>query len=168
MAFALWLTGPPGAGKSTIAEALLRQGLKAARLESDVLRSVLTPKPRYDDEEREVFYGAMVWIGVLLIQHGVNVLFDATAARRAWRERARRQIPRFFEILVDCPMEILRARDPKGLYRRAAEGEITALPGAQTPYEPPLAPEFVVRSDRESPDTAAERILGSLKARKWL
>ncbi|HEX7898031.1 MAG TPA: adenylyl-sulfate kinase [Planctomycetota bacterium] len=168
MAFAVWLTGPPGAGKSTIADALFRRGLKAARLESDVLRSVLMPKAGYGEEDRETFYGAMLWIGNLLVEHGVSVVFDATAARRAWRDRARQSIARFLEVFVDCPRDVLAARDPKGLYKAAAEGRVTALPGAQTPYEPPLLPELVVRSDRESADAAADRILLLLRARGWL
>lgn len=164
MAFAIWLTGPPGAGKSTIAEALLARGLKAARLESDVLREKLTPGAGYDDAGREIFYGALVWLGRLLVDHGVSVIFDATAPRRAWRDRARGEIARFMEVHVDCPLELRAARDPKGLYRKAAAGGIATLPGLQAAYEPPLAPELTVRTDLESPEAAAGRILARLEA----
>jgi adenylylsulfate kinase len=168
VAFAIWLTGPPGAGKSTIADALLRRGLKAARLESDVLREKLTPMAGFDEAGRELFYGALIWLGRLLVDHGVSVIFDATAPRRAWRERARREIERFLEVHVDCPLEIRAARDPKGLYRKAAAGVISALPGTQTAYEPPLDPELTVRADQEPADSAAERILGALRSRGWI
>jgi len=167
MPFALWLTGPPGAGKSTISDALFRRGLDAARLESDVLRKVLMPKATYEDEDRDIFYGALLWIGRLLVDHGVSVVFDATAARRVWRDRARQAIEKFLEVHVDCPKELRAARDPKGLYREAAAGKISALPGLQAPYEPPLVPDLVVRTDRESPDAAAERIHAALKSRGW-
>lgn len=167
MAFAVWLTGPPGAGKSTIADALFARGLEAARLESDVLRSVLMPKATYSDEDRDVFYNAMLWVGSLLVGHGVSVVFDATAARRKWRDRARHVIERFLEVHVTCPKELLIARDPKKLYQQAQEGKITALPGVQAPYEPPLVPDLVVHSDRETPEAAAERIYTALKSRNW-
>jgi adenylylsulfate kinase len=164
--FAVWITGRPSSGKSTLAQALLKalkeKGVEPAILESDELRKVLTPKPRYDAEEREVFYGSMLHIGVLLIQHGVPVIFDATAHLRRYREQARQRIPRFVEVFVDCAREICEQRDPKGLYRRAREDASSTLPGMGVPYEPPLHPEITVRSDKESPDDAVGRIVESL------
>lgn len=169
--FAVWLTGPPAAGKSTIARALAagleRRERRPEVLESDALRRVLTPRPRYDDEERDTFYGALAWIAALLARRGVPVVVDATAQRRAWRDRARREIPRFLEVFVDCPLELRVARDPKGLYKAAARGAATSLPGLQAPYEPPETPELIVRTDLESAESAAERILALLTERGW-
>ena len=172
MSFAVWITGPPAAGKSTLAAAVRRalaaRGLRVAVLESDAARRRLTPRPRYDEKEREAFYAALAWIGKLLVDHGVPVLFDATAHRRRWRTRARRRIRRFLEVYVRCPLDVRRARDPKGLYRKAREGRAPALPGAGVPYEPPEAPDLVVRGDRDDPGEAARRIVRELAARGYL
>ncbi len=170
--FAVWLTGLPGSGKSAIARelvaALHRRGIEAAHLESDVLRTLLTPFPSYSETERDLFYAALACLGIFLAQNRRCAVFDATANRRSYRDIARRAIPRFAEVFVDTPPGICAARDPKGLYRAAREGRVASLPGAQVQYQPPLAPELVVSGAEGSPAQAAETILGWLETRGWL
>lgn len=172
VAFAVWVTGLPASGKSTVVAALktrlARHGVHAAVLESDVLRRVLTPHPRYDEEERETFYVQMVYIGTLLTQHGVPVIYDATASRRRYRDRARQQIKRFLEVYVDCPLEICMARDPKGIYRKAIAGATDTVPGLQSVYEPPERPDIVMRGDEETPEAAAVRVIAKLSDKGYL
>ena len=168
-AFAVWLTGLSGSGKSAIAKALLGElhgrGVDVAVLESDVLRTQLTPFPRYDEDERDYFYKTLAHLGAYLAQHGTPVVFDATANKRTYREAARRDIARFAEVFVDTPIEVCAARDPKGLYRKK---KTTTLPGVQAPYEPPLAPDLVVRGDQGTPQQAAKAIVELLERRAWL
>jgi adenylylsulfate kinase len=162
MSFAVWLTGHSGSGKSAIARELVRRlherGVAVSVLESDVMRTQLTPFPRYDDADREFFYAMLLDVGVLLLDKGRSVVFDATANRRAYRDAARKRIARFAEVFVDTPLEVCVARDPKGLYRQ----------GMKIPYEPPLAPEVVVRGAEGSPGDAAGEIIGFLGGRHWL
>jgi adenylylsulfate kinase len=161
-AFAIWITGLPASGKSTIATALkvelADRGVDVAVLESDVLRKVFTGD--YDARGREAFYQQMAFVGALLVEHGVSVVFDATANRRAYRERARSQIGRFVEVYVDVPLETCKARDPKGIYRSAAAGEAKNVPGLQDPYEPPEAPDVVLRG--ETSESGARQIIQKL------
>ena len=170
--FAIWVTGLPASGKSTLVASLKAQladrGVDVAVLESDVLRKVLTPEPRYDEKEREAFYRQMVYIGTLLTQHGVSVIFDATANRRQYREWARERITRFIEVYVDCPLETCMARDPKGIYREAAANGENTVPGLQSNYEPPDHPDVLVRGDQELPDAAAERVVATLLRKSYL
>ncbi|MDH3319610.1 MAG: adenylyl-sulfate kinase [Betaproteobacteria bacterium] len=172
MSFAVWLTGLSGSGKSAIARELVAQlharGIDAAVLESDVMRTQLTPHARYDARERDFFYAALVHLGAYVVGEGRPVVFDATANRRAYRDAARARIARFAEVYVDTPLEVCAARDPKGLYRAAGEGRSATLPGVQAAYEPPVAPELVVRGDRGTPAEAAGVIVAWLEARRWL
>ncbi len=163
MSFVVWLTGLSGSGKSAIATELVRRVAQASRLESDVMRTQLTPHAEYGDAERDFFYGALADIARLLYERNRPVIVDATANRRAYRDAARRAIPRFAEVYVDTPLEVCAARDPKGLYRTAR-----SLPGVQAPYEPPLAPELVVHGDRGTPRDGANEILALLERRGWL
>lgn len=171
-AFAVWLTGLPSSGKSVIARALLgrlrSRGVAPAVLESDVMRTQLTPWPSYTDDERDLFYAALVHLGEFLVQAGTPVVFDATANRRAYRDRARARIERFAEVFVDCPLEVCEARDAKGLYRAAREGASATLPGAQAAYETPVNPELTVRGDAGTPDEAAGAIVAVLERRGWV
>lgn len=171
-AFAVWLTGLPASGKSTIAEVLkarmTQAGLAVEVLESDAVRRELTPAPMYSPEERDLFYRALGFFGSRLVAHGVPVIFDATANRRAYRDRARVLIEHFLEVAVVCPLEVCRQRDPKGIYRRGVEGETATVPGLQELYEPPVAPEVTVDTTRLTPEAAADAIMATLHAKGYL
>ena len=171
-AFAIWVTGLPASGKSTLAASLQSQlaekGINTAVLESDALRKIFTPHPHYDDAEREDFYRQMVFVGALLTQFGTPVIFDATANRRRYRDLARQQIPQFLEVYVDSPLEICAARDPKGIYRRARADAANTVPGLQAPYEPPVMPDVVFRGDQEPPESAARRVIAKLAEKGYL
>jgi adenylylsulfate kinase len=169
--FAVWITGLPASGKSTITRALVDElaarGVDAAVLESDALRQVLTPHPAYSEEERETFYRSMVYIGSLLVGHGVPVIFDATANRHAYRDAARSRIERFIEVHVDSPLAVCVARDPKGIYRKARSAAASTVPGMQAAYEAPERPDLVVSGSGDAGD-AARAVLGALESRGYV
>jgi len=171
-AFAVWVTGLPASGKSTLVAALRSQfeslGIDVAVLESDVLRRVFTPNAAYQAEDRDLFYKQVAYVGVLLTEHGIPVIFDATANLRRYRDEARRQIPQFIEVFVDCPLSTCIERDPKGIYRMAREGGAGAVPGVGAVYEPPIAPDVTVRSGEESGEASAQRIIAKLRANAFL
>lgn len=171
-AFAVWLTGLPASGKSTVARALVAElhamGIRPAVLESDAMRREITPNATYGEAERDSFYETVAYIVRVLVQHGVPVIVDATANRRAYRDRAREAIPRFLEVHVRCPLAVCRARDPKGIYRRGAEGTARNVPGVSAPYEPPSMPEAIVDGERDDPAAAAHRIVAALEKMGFL
>jgi adenylylsulfate kinase len=162
-ALAIWLTGLPASGKSTIVAALRPQleglGCTVEVLESDAVRRILTPVPTYSHEERDLFYRAMAFMGARLAAHGVTVIFDATANRRVYRDFARSLIPRFIEVAVECPLELAMQRDYKGTYQRGQRGESSTVPGLQEPYEAPLNPELTVDTTKLSAKDAAGKVL---------
>ena len=166
MSFAIWITGLPASGKSTIAAALQPRleaaGLRVEVLESDAVRQILTPSPSYSDEERDLFYRALAFTGGRLVAHGVTVIFDATATRRAHRAFASQLIARLIEVSVECPLEVCMARDKKGTYRKGLAGETKTVPGLQTPYEAPVAPDVRIDSEQTTADAAVDRIVAVL------
>jgi adenylylsulfate kinase len=163
----LWLTGLPASGKTTLAKEVLtrltERGVAAELLDADELRKILTPHPDYTDRERDWFYGVLVYLADLLSKHGIAVLVAATAHRRAYRDEARRRLPRFVEIYVQCDIETCRRRDPKGLYAAAARGEISSLPGEQVDFEAPESAEIHVDTSKLTPTGAAQAVMKRLE-----
>ena len=179
MSFCLWLTGLPGSGKSTIldelSQMLSKSGIEAVTLSLDRLRKVLTPEPKYTEEERAIVYRALVLIAQLLVDRAKkNVIIDATGNRKEFRELARRLIREFAEIYVKCPVKTCQAREAtrrgqpvqKDLYKSAAEGTLKGkLPGISAPYEEPENPEVLVASDVMSPQESAKKIVAYIRLR---
>jgi adenylylsulfate kinase len=166
-AFAIWLTGLPASGKSTIVAAL-KPHLEALDctvevLESDAVRRVLTPTPTYSHAERDLFYRALAFMGARLVSHGITVIFDATANKRAYRDFARSLIPNFIEVAVECPLELAMERDYKGTYQRGQQGESSTVPGLQDPYEAPVQPEVAIDAATLSANDAARKVLEVVK-----
>jgi len=164
--FAIWLTGLPSSGKTSVAHALedllAQRHIRVQVLDSDELHQKLTPPPTFSPGERDWFYEVVVFLAGLLTDCGVNVIIAATGSRRTYRESARLRIARFAEVYLECSVEACRARDSKGLWKQADRGEITALPGAGAPYEPPKAPEVSIDTERLSIEEAAHQILHEL------
>jgi adenylyl-sulfate kinase len=166
--FTLWFTGLSGAGKSTISaiiEKRLREGgAKVEVLDGDVVRENLSKGLGFSKEDRDTNIRRIGFVCELLSRNGVIVLVAAISPYRAVREEIRGRIPKFVEIHVECPLEVVADRDVKGLYKRAIAGEIPQFTGVSDPYEPPLDPEVTVRSDTETPEESADKVWAKLEA----
>jgi adenylyl-sulfate kinase len=164
----VWFTGLSGAGKSTVS-ALLQQrlgaaGAKVELLDGDIVRTHLSKGLGYSREDRDENIRRIGFVCELLSRNGVIALAAAISPYRAGREEIRARISNFVEIYVECPLEVVTGRDVKGLYKRAMAGEIPQFTGVSDPYEPPLRPEVVIRSDAETPEQSAEKVWAKLKA----
>jgi len=172
----VWVTGLPGSGKSVVSEALLtlleQKDVRAQLLSSDRLRKVITPRPTYSLGERDIVYEGLVYIAELLTHNGVNVIIDATGNLRRYRDQARKQIPRFIEAYLKCPMEICVEREkkrrrtffaPTEIYSKASKGQASTVPGVGQPYEEPLNPEIVLDGSNCSAKDCAARILKAIE-----
>jgi len=172
----IWVTGLPGSGKSTIAHIVLdemkERGVHAQIISSDMLREVITPNPKYTEEERNIVYGTIVFIAKLLTENGVNVIIDATANRRRYRDKARNEIRHFIEAYVRCPLQVCIEREsrrgkrayyaPEAIYKKALTGVSKTVPGIGSPYEEPLFPEVTVDSDKLSPQECSQKIVETI------
>ncbi len=160
--FTLWLTGMSGAGKSTVSDMLMDRfraaGAKVELLDGDVVRTNLSQGLGFSREDRDTNVRRIGFVAELLSRNGVIAVVAAISPYRATREEVKAKIASFVEVFVDCPLEVLAARDVKGLYKKALAGEVGNFTGISDPYEPPQNPDVVVRSDRETVEVSVDRV----------
>lgn len=162
----IWFTGVPAAGKSTIATAVQQRleamGLPVENLDADEVRANLSPNLGYTEEARDENTKRLAWFAMKMSTYGANVVIAAVAPKQAYRDRAREWCEKFVEVFVDAPLEVCQERDPKGLYARAARGEVNDIAGMHQPYEAPANPEVHVRTHESSVDECADLVMAKL------
>lgn len=164
--FTLWFTGLSGAGKSTLSkiieQRLRERGRNVEVLDGDVVRTHLSKGLGFSREDRNTNIKRIAFVARLLTRNGVVCIAAAISPYREAREWARREIGNFVEIYVNCPLEVCRERDVKGLYKLVDEGKIKNFTGVDDPYEPPVTPELVIETDNETIEESVERIFAKL------
>jgi len=148
----VWLTGLPASGKSTLAGELERRlvedGRPAYRLDGDVMRHELCGDLGFSRADRDENVRRAAQVARWLAESGVVVLVALVSPHAEARDRARAiheqaGLP-FIEVHVATPLEVCEHRDPKGLYRRAREGQLSGMTGVDDPYEVPELPDVVL------------------------
>lgn len=168
--FVLWFTGLSGAGKSTLSGQVATRLRDARRrvevLDGDEVRTNLSKGLGFSKEDRDTNVRRIGYVARLLARNGVVAMVAAISPYAAIRDEQRSLAERdgagFCEVFIDCPLEILIERDPKGLYAKALSGEISRFTGISDPYETPREPDVWIHSDRESVDQSADKIIARL------
>ncbi|MDQ5818060.1 MAG: adenylyl-sulfate kinase [Actinomycetota bacterium] len=165
--FTLWFTGLSGAGKTTVGEIvekeLKERGLRVEVLDGDIVRTNLSKGLGFSREDRNINVLRIGFVANLLTRNGVAVIVSAISPYKEARDQVRRRIIDFVEVFVDVPLEVAAERDVKGLYKKAFAGEIEQFTGVSDPYEPPAAPDLILKTDEETPEESARKVIEKLE-----
>ena len=165
----VWLTGLPASGKSTLASALRRNladaSIPACVIDGDELRAGLCSDLGFSEADRRENVRRAGELARFLAAQGLVAIVALVSPYIRDRQSARQRVPlgRFFQVYVDCSVEVCRQRDPKGLYERADRGEIPQFTGVSDPYEAPIAPELHVQTDVESVEASTKRLVEAVR-----
>lgn len=165
--FTVWFTGLSGAGKSTVGrlvyEELKARSIPVEMLDGDEVRTNLSKGLGFSREDRDTNILRIGYVAKLLSRNGVAVIAAAISPYRSTRAAVRREIANFVEVYVRCPLAVCVARDVKGLYKRALDGEISNFTGVSDPYEEPLEPELILETHLETPTESAAKVIDLLE-----
>lgn len=164
----IWFTGLSGAGKTTIAnlleKALLDQGIHTYLLDGDNVRHGLNKDLGFSDADRTENIRRVAEVSRLMYDAGLIVIASFISPFESDRKTARELFPKgdFIEVFVETSIEVCEKRDPKGLYAKVRQGVLKGFSGIDSPYEPPCAPEVVIRTEVLTPDTSVAQLLFAL------
>jgi len=172
MATCIWITGLSGSGKSTlaghVADRLRRAGRSVLVLDGDELREVLgasgAEAGNHHREARLALAMRYARLCRLLASQGFTVVIATISLFREVHAWNRSNLPGYFEVYLKVPLEELRRRDPKGLYRRFDAGEVSEVAGLDLPIDEPEAADWVAEfSPQRTIDTLADELLAKLQ-----
>jgi adenylylsulfate kinase len=163
----VWLTGLPGAGKTTIAKRvtaeLERCGIKVEHLDGDAVRDIF-PSTGFSRKDRDEHIRRVGFLASRLERHGIVVIASFVSPFEDARAFARSLCRTFIEVYVATPLVECERRDPKGLYQRARVGAIREFTGVDSPYEEPTHPEIRIDTGETDPESAARIVVGRVLA----
>jgi adenylylsulfate kinase len=144
---------------------LLDGGWKVELLDGDAVRQTFSRGLGFTREDREANIRRIAFVAQLLARNGIVVLVAAISPYRELREQVRQMFDSYLEVYVNAPLSVCEQRDLKHLYRRAREGTISGIAGADMPYEPPLEADVECRTDIESLPESALKVLTEIRLR---
>lgn len=164
----LWFTGLSGSGKSTVANAveqeLFNRGVKTYLLDGDNVRHGLNKDLGFSERDRVENIRRIGEVSKLFVDAGLVVLTAFISPFKSDRQIARSLVEynEFIEIFIDTPLEVCERRDPKGLYKKARNGDIKNFTGIDSPYEKPESADITLNTEELGAEQCAEKVVDYL------
>ena len=169
----LWFTGLSGAGKTTIAneldQLLIVNNNHSYILDGDIFRSGLSSDLSFTKNDREENLRRIKYVAAMFCDAGIISLVTFISPFQADRQKARDLLgENYVEVFVKTSLETAEKRDPKGLYKKARNGEIKNFTGIDSPYEEPQNPEIELDTEKNNAPESALKVFAYLRHKKFI
>ncbi len=163
----IWMVGLSGSGKSTLARAtentLHQQQKVTMLLDGDNLRTGVNNNLGFSEEERTENIRRAAEVAKLFANCGLITICSLISPTERIRDMAREIVGKdYFEVYIDCPLEVCEQRDVKGLYAKARRGEIEDFTGISSPFEAPQAPDLRVPTHQQSLEESHQLLVNKI------
>ncbi len=169
--FTVWIMGPTGSGKTTIASMLTKELIDAKidtlHFDGDEVRSFFGSNHGFSSDDRLRVVNTLVKLCKKSTLYNKNSVVSALTAHDNARDLISNEINSLVTVYLDCPIEVCKKRDVKGLYTMAERGEIDTLIGVNSVYKPPVSPDLVIKNDNNTkPDDVVKKIVAYLAQKR--
>ncbi len=164
----VWMYGMSGSGKSTIANAaekiLHQDGRMTTILDGDNLRTGLNEHLGFSDDDRRENIRRVSHVAKLFAQQGILTLVSVITPRQELRDLARDVIgDDYYEVFVKASYDLCEKRDVKGLYAKAASGEIKNFTGKDSSFEEPADPDLIIDTEGQEVSESVTTLLEAIQ-----
>lgn len=172
--FIVWFTGLSGSGKSTLANEIAKilhaRQIKNYVLDGDNIRLGLNKDLEFSEEDRHENIRRIGEVAKLFVDSGQVVLTAFISPFQNDRDQVRQLVEdnEFIEVFVKCPLNECEKRDPKGLYRKAREGNIKEFSGIDSVYEEPVNPELIIETSKYSIEECVTQVVMYLEEKQMI
>lgn len=167
-ALVIWMVGLSGSGKSTLARSfennLHKMGFLTQLLDGDNLRVGINNNLGFSEEDRVENIRRAAEVSKLFSNCGLITICSLISPTESIRKMAKEIIGEesFYEVFVNCPLEVCESRDVKGLYAKARKGEIKNFTGIDSPFEQPISPSLELRTDLDDLEVCQTKLLEAI------
>jgi adenylylsulfate kinase len=162
-----WLMGPTSSGKSTIAKSFLKssreKGIPTIHFDGDEVRDFFQSGLGFSEKERLRVVMTLAHLSNKALNSGLNVIVSALTANADARNYIVSNVNKLVIVYIKCDVEICSQRDPKGLYKKAKDGEIKTLIGINGKYHAPKDPDILINTENDSIDVSVSKLITKIK-----
>jgi adenylyl-sulfate kinase len=161
--YTIWLMGPTSSGKTTIAESfvsiLKKNKIHIIHYDGDEIRDLFGKGYGFNESNRRQIIETLVHLSNKVNDIEIPVIVSALTAHKSARDYIKMNIPKLFSVYIKCPIEVCAERDPKGLYKKAKNGEINTLIGYNSDYIPPIKPDITLDTKLSTVEESVNKLI---------